>query len=101
MTSGVEPLPVANRKMLAVLPSRIAAHRRRVLHRRAQRGDRHQAGSIRSLGVIAWQSTRQYKQTSESPQEIGRELGAQYLLEGTVRWEKSSQGQATCGSVPP
>ncbi len=93
ITSAVEPLPVANRKMLAVLP----------LENRGASADEYftdglseaiatRLGSIRSLGVIAWQSTRQYKQTSESPQEIGRELGAQYLLEGTVRWEKSSRG---------
>ena len=92
-TSGLEPLPVANRKMLAVLP----------LENRGASADEYFAdglaeaiatrlGSIRSLGVIAWQSTRQYKGTSKSPQEIGRELGAQYLLEGTVRWEKPTRG---------
>ena len=49
-------------------------------------------GSVRHLGVIAWQSARQCKGTSKTPQQIGRELGAQYLLEGTVRWEKSDRG---------
>src|SRR6266571_5133778 len=30
--------------------------------------------------------------TTKRPQDIGRELGAQYLLEGTVRWEKPRRG---------
>ena len=47
-------------------------------------------GSVRSLGIIAWQSARQYKGTKKSPQEIGQELGVQYILEGSVRWEKGS-----------
>ena len=92
-TSGPEPLPVANRKMLAVLP----------LENRGASGDEYFAdglseaiatrlGSIHSLGVIAWQSARQYKGTGKSAQEIGRALGAEYLLGGTVRWEKPPQG---------
>ena len=93
INSAAEPLSVADRKMLAVLP----------LENRGAPSDEYFAdglseaiatrlGSIRSLGVIAWQSARQYKGTGKSPQEIGRELGAQYLLEGTVRWERSPRG---------
>jgi TolB-like protein/DNA-binding winged helix-turn-helix (wHTH) protein/Tfp pilus assembly protein PilF len=37
------------------------------------------------LGVIAWISMRRYKGTKKSEDEIGEELGANYLLEGTVR----------------
>lgn len=37
------------------------------------------------LGVIAWNSMLRYKATRKSEDEIGRELGANYLLEGTVR----------------
>ncbi|TMQ47327.1 MAG: tetratricopeptide repeat protein [Candidatus Eisenbacteria bacterium] len=47
-------------------------------------------GSVRSLGVIAWQSASQYKGTRKSPQEIGRELGVQYILQGFIRWEKGA-----------
>ena len=34
---------------------------------------------------------------TKTPQEIGRELGVDYLLTGTVRWEKGGGGQAGCG----
>ena len=45
-----------------------------------------------SLQVTARSSSNQYKKTTKSPQEIGRELGVDYLLTGTVRWEKGSGG---------
>ena len=46
-------------------------------------------GGIRGLGVIARQSAVAYRKTTKSPQLIGRELGVQYILGGTIRWEKS------------
>jgi len=44
------------------------------------------------LRVIARGSSTPYKKTAKSPQQIARELGAQYLLTATVRWEKSPGG---------
>ncbi len=41
------------------------------------------------LEVIASNSSSQYKGTSKTPQQIGQELGVQYLVVGKVRWEKS------------
>ncbi len=43
---------------------------------------------LSGLGVIARASAMQYKNTKKSLQEIGKELGVQYVLEGTVQWEK-------------
>jgi TolB-like protein/Flp pilus assembly protein TadD len=48
--------------------------------------------SLSGLQVIARSSSGQYKKTSKTPQEIGRELGVDYLLTGTVRWEKGAAG---------
>jgi serine/threonine-protein kinase len=45
--------------------------------------------ALPGLQVTARSSSKQYKKTSKSPQEIGRDLGVDYLLTGTVRWEKS------------
>ena len=44
------------------------------------------------LDVTARSSSSQYKRTEKSPAEIGRELGVDYLLTGTVRWEKGAGG---------
>ena len=47
---------------------------------------------IPTLGVISRTSAEQYRATDKSIKEIGRELGVAYILEGSVRWEKSPQG---------
>jgi TolB-like protein/Flp pilus assembly protein TadD len=49
---------------------------------------------IPGLEVTARSSSSQYKKTPKGPQQIGVELGVQYLLTGTVRWEKGPAGQS-------
>ncbi len=51
-----------------------------------QLGNRSPAG----LGVIARASVMHFKQTREPPERIGRELGVQYLLLGSVRRDAST-----------
>jgi TolB-like protein/Flp pilus assembly protein TadD len=55
--------------------------------------------ALPGLQVIASTSSDQYKRTGKTPQEIGRELGAQYLLVGKVRWHKD--GEADRVQVSP
>src|SRR6185503_20133506 len=43
---------------------------------------------IQGLAVIARASSNEYRHTAKPPQQIARELGADYLLTATVRWEK-------------
>jgi TolB-like protein len=43
---------------------------------------------INRLGVIGRTSATQYKNTNKTIDQIGDELGVDYLLEGSVRWEK-------------
>ncbi|MGH7536216.1 MAG: protein kinase domain-containing protein, partial [Gemmatimonadales bacterium] len=43
---------------------------------------------IQGIEVIARSSSNEYRHTGKPPDEIARELGADYLLSGTVRWEK-------------
>jgi TolB-like protein/Flp pilus assembly protein TadD len=47
---------------------------------------------LAGLAVIARASSNQYRHTSKSPQQIARDLGAEYLLTATVRWEKHPDG---------
>ena len=46
-------------------------------------------GRVQGLGVISRTSASQYGETDKSVREIGRELGVEYVLEGSVRWEGS------------
>jgi TolB-like protein len=47
---------------------------------------------VAGLAVIARASSNEYRHTSKAPQQIARELGADYLLTATVQWEKASGG---------
>jgi eukaryotic-like serine/threonine-protein kinase len=49
---------------------------------------------LRGLQVIAHRSAAEYKGTTKSFQEIGRELGVDYLLVGKVRWEKTDSAHS-------
>jgi serine/threonine-protein kinase len=49
--------------------------------------------SISGLTVIGRQSAKRYVGSNKSPQEIGGELGVNYLLTGSVRWDKSQRGR--------
>ena len=51
---------------------------------------------ISGLAVIARASSNEYRNTKQ-PQQIARELGADYLLTATVQWEKTRAGRAGCG----
>lgn len=46
-------------------------------------------GIVSGLGVISRTSAMQYKNTDKGLPEIARELGVGYIIEGTVRWDKT------------
>jgi serine/threonine-protein kinase len=48
--------------------------------------------AVHGLTVISRTSVMQYKGTRKSLREIGRELDVGFVLEGSVRWEKSDAG---------
>jgi TolB-like protein/predicted Ser/Thr protein kinase len=52
------------------------------------------------LDVIARGSSNQYRHTTKAPQEIAHELGADYLLTATVRWEKAPGGGSRVRVTP-
>jgi TolB-like protein/Tfp pilus assembly protein PilF/predicted Ser/Thr protein kinase len=47
--------------------------------------------ALHGLGVISRTSIIQYKGTDKNLREIGSELGVRYILEGTIRWDKSGE----------
>lgn len=52
------------------------------------------------LGVISRTSAVLYKNTNKSPQQIGEELGVQYILEGTVQRERPSDPTSRVRIIP-
>jgi serine/threonine protein kinase/tetratricopeptide (TPR) repeat protein len=56
--------------------------------------------AVSGLGVISRTSTVQYDKTGKSVKEIGKDFGVDYVLEGTVRWAKSSTGPSRVRITP-
>jgi eukaryotic-like serine/threonine-protein kinase len=48
--------------------------------------------ALPGIQVTARSSSSRYAESGKTPQQIGRELGVDYLLTGTVRWEKGRSG---------
>jgi serine/threonine protein kinase/tetratricopeptide (TPR) repeat protein len=48
--------------------------------------------AVTGLGVISRTSAMQYKEDRPSLEQIGEELGVDYVLDGTVRWAKGDNG---------
>lgn len=44
---------------------------------------------LSGLGVISRASAIQYKNTTKSLREIGKDLGVEYVLQGTIRWNNN------------
>jgi len=55
---------------------------------------------LHGLGVIGRTSAIQYKQTKKTIPRIGQELGVDYVLEGTVRWDKVPHGASRVRVTP-
>jgi TolB-like protein/tetratricopeptide (TPR) repeat protein/predicted Ser/Thr protein kinase len=46
--------------------------------------------SVNGLGVISRTSAMQYAKTTKTTKQIGEELGVDYVLAGTVRWDRGA-----------
>ena len=56
--------------------------------------------ALDGLGVISRTSAMQYKESPLSLRQIGEELGVDYVLEGTVRWQRSASGPSQVRVTP-
>jgi serine/threonine-protein kinase len=56
--------------------------------------------ALHELGVISRSSAIRYKKTDKTIKEIGEELGVDFVLEGTVRWDRSPEGKGRVRVTP-
>ncbi len=90
---GAEPTDTGGARRLAVMPfENLGAADEEYFADGVTDEVRGRLASLPGLQVTARSSSNQYKKTTKTPQEIGRELGVDYLLTGTVRWEKGGGG---------
>ena len=47
--------------------------------------------AVQDLGVISRTSAMQYEKSGKTIKQIGQELGVDYVLEGSVRWDRSQK----------
>ena len=55
---------------------------------------------VQGLSIIGRQGAVEYTASTKTPQEIGDELGVDYLLTSTVSWEESGDGTSRVRVVP-
>ena len=55
---------------------------------------------VGGLSVISRKSALYFKKTDKTIEEIGRELDVDYILEGTIQWEKSGAGGSRVRVTP-
>jgi TolB-like protein/Flp pilus assembly protein TadD len=56
--------------------------------------------ALHGLGVISRTSAKLYKDSAKTTRQIGGELGVDYILEGTVRWDRSVGGKGRVRVTP-
>ena len=82
-----------DRKMLAVLPfENLGAAEDEYFAAGMTEEITARLATVSELGVIASNSARQYAGSHSSAAQIGAELGADYLVTGSVRWANDSDG---------
>jgi len=92
--------PAAPRKMLAVLPfENLGAPDDEYFADGITEEITTDLAALSGLGVISRTSSMQYKNTAKSLRQIGKELDVDYILEGTIRWER--QGAASRVRINP
>ncbi len=56
--------------------------------------------ALQGLGVISRTSAIQYKKTDKTIRQIGEELSVDFVLEGSVRWNRSPEGKGRVRVTP-
>ena len=99
--TSIEKEPISERKMLVVLPfQNLGSAEDEYFADGITEETTARLAGIHGLGVIARTSAMQYKNTDKTIQRIGEELGVEYVLEGTVRWQRSPEGLSRVRITP-
>jgi len=99
--AGMASQPTRQRKILAVLPFENLGPRQEEYFADGMTEEiTSRLAAVRGLGVISRTSAMRYKGTHKSLREIGADLKAQYVLEGTVRWDRGGNGNGRVRITP-
>lgn len=93
-----ESLEAPGRQMLVVLPfENLGDPRDQYLADGMAEELSMRLSAVKSLGVISRNTASQYRETKKTTPEIGKELGVDYIVGGTVRWDSLASGSRRLG----
>ena len=100
-TSTEKVTPAAQRKKIAVLPfENLGPPEDEYFADGMTEEITSRLARVSGLGVISRNSASHYKNTEKRTDQIGVELGVEFLLGGTVRWQKGSDGPGRVRVTP-
>jgi serine/threonine-protein kinase len=101
LSSGEPNESASDRRMLAVLPFKNLGKAEDAYFAEGVTEEvTSRLAMLSGLGVISRTSADQYANTTKSLKEIARELGADYVLEGSVRLDRSARGAGRVRVTP-
>ncbi len=93
--------PVSERKMLVVLPfENLGPAEDEYFADGLTEEITSRLAAVHGLGVISRASAGQYKGTGKTIKQIGDELGVDFVLGGTVRWDRASGSESRVRITP-
>ncbi|MGH7536027.1 MAG: protein kinase domain-containing protein, partial [Gemmatimonadales bacterium] len=99
--AGATDLPVSDDRVVAVLPFKnLGAAEDQYFADGLTEEITSRLASLAGLRVISRTSADQYRGSGKTLRAIGAELGAGYLLEGSVRWERGARGPGRVRVTP-
>jgi serine/threonine protein kinase/tetratricopeptide (TPR) repeat protein len=100
-TPSEESVGIAERKMIVVLPfENLGPSESEYFADGITEEITSRLAALSGLGVISRTSAFQYKGAKKPIKQIGDELGVDYVLEGTVRWNKPDAGESRVRVTP-
>ncbi|NIM91473.1 MAG: protein kinase [Candidatus Aminicenantes bacterium] len=101
LTKEKPPIVPSEQKMLVVLPfENLGSPEDEYFAEGLTEEITSRLAALHGLGVISRSSAIQYKKTEKTTRQIGEELGVDFILEGTVRWDKRPDGQGRVRVTP-
>ncbi|NIM59608.1 MAG: protein kinase [Candidatus Aminicenantes bacterium] len=95
------PMPAPEQKMLVVLPfENLGLAEDEYFAEGLTEELTSRLSALHGLGVISRTSAKMYKDTDKTIKQIGEELGVDYVLEGSVRWNRTPDGRGRVRITP-
>jgi TolB-like protein/Flp pilus assembly protein TadD/predicted Ser/Thr protein kinase len=95
------PVPIADKNMLVVLPfENLGAAGDEYFATGITEEITSRLAALQGLRVISRTSAMHYSETNKSIRQIGDELGVDYVLEGSVRWNRALEGSGRVRVTP-